>query len=180
VRWNTVGFRPTNLVPLGLVPKKDVDDSFRVIADGRQMNEYMLPWKTKMTGMAASVGMFVRGSYEFLRDFSSAYHNVLLGTPCNRQHAGCRPCRGALDLRSHAPQSAAVGMGHPAPDPTTTLFNPNCCRWEQTGLQQVLGDLCPVVPTDHESAASQPTVWRQARFVGCQPGQNCNPTTCQK
>ena len=44
----------------------------------------------------------------------------------------------------------------------------------------MLGDLCPVVPTDHESAASQPTVWRQARFVGCLPGQNCIPTTCQK
>ena len=53
------GFRPTNLVPLVLVPKKDVDEPFRVIADGRQMNEYMLPWKTKMTGIAASACMFV-------------------------------------------------------------------------------------------------------------------------
>jgi len=78
------GFRPTNLVQLGLVPEKDMNEPFRVIADGRQMNEYMLPWKTKMTGMAASAGMFVRGSYAFLRDFSSAYHNVPLGTPCNR------------------------------------------------------------------------------------------------
>jgi len=42
------GFKPTNLAPLGLVPKKDVDKPFRVIADGRQLNEYMLPWKTEM------------------------------------------------------------------------------------------------------------------------------------
>jgi len=64
------GFKPIKIVPLGLVPKKDVDKPFRVIADGRQMNEYMLPWKQKMTGMAASVGMFVRGSYAFLCDFN--------------------------------------------------------------------------------------------------------------
>jgi len=174
------GFRPTNLVPLGLVPKKDVDEPFRVIADVRQMNEYMLAWKTKMTGMSASAGMFVRGSYAFLRDFSSAYHNVPLGTPWNRQCAGCGPCRGALDPRNPAPQSPTISMGHSTPDPATTPFKPNCCRWEQTVLQQVLGDLRPVVPTDHESAASRPTVWRQARFVRCRPGQNCNPTTCQK
>jgi len=167
-------------VPLGLVPKKDVDEPFRVIADGRQMNEYMLPWKTKMTDMSASAGMFVRGSYAFLRDFSSAYHNVPLGTPCNHQCAGCRPCRGALDPHNPAPPSPAISMGHSAPDPATTPFKPDSCRWEQTGLQQVLGDLRPVVPTDHESATSRPTAWRQARFVGCQPGQNCNPTTCQK
>ena len=54
------------------------------------------------------------------------------------------------------------------------------CLWEQTGLQQVLGDLRPVVSTDCELAASLPTSWRQARFVGCRPGQNCNPNTCQK
>jgi len=48
------------------------------------MNEYMLPWKTKMTGIAAFAEMFVRGSHAFLRNFSSPYHNVHLGTPCNQ------------------------------------------------------------------------------------------------
>ena len=159
------GFRPSNLVSLGLVPKKDVDEPFCVIADGRQMNEYMLPWKTKMTGMAASAGMFVRGSYAFLRDFSSAYHKLPLGTLCNRQCAGCRPCRGTLDPRNHAPQSQAVSMGHPAPDPATTPFKPDCCRWEQKGLQHFLessAQWCPLIRNPlrpDQQFGARPDLW---------------------
>ena len=77
-----------------------------------------------MTGMAASAGMFVRGSYAFLRDFSSAYHNVPLGTQCNHQCARCHPCRGALDPHNSATHSAATKMGQPLPDPATKLFKP--------------------------------------------------------
>ena len=168
------GFKPTNLVPLGLVPKKDVDEPFRIIADGRQMNEYMLPWKTKMTGMAASA----RGSHAFLRDFSSAYHNVPLGTPCNRKCTGCRPCRGAMEpradiLRPSATKQSRSQQKEPLQDPAH-----DGCLWEQTDLQQALRDLRPVVSNDCESAASLPTSLRQARFVGCRPGQNCNLNTC--
>jgi len=142
------GFKPTNLVPLGLVPKKNVDEPFRVIADGRQMNEYMLPCKTKITGMAASAGMFVRGSYAFLRDFSSAYHNVPLGTPCNRKCAGCRPCRGAMEPRADIPSPSATGQSRLQQKEHLQATAPPGCLWEQTGLKQVLGDLCPVVSTD--------------------------------
>jgi len=140
----------------------------------------MLPWKTKMTGMAASAGMFFRGSHAFLRNFSSSYHNAHLGTPCNQKCAGCRPCRGVMEPGADIPRPSAIGQSRaqqkePLQDPAHPA-----CLWEQTGLQQVLDDLCPVVSTDRELAASLPTSWRQARFVECRPGQNCNPTTCQK
>jgi len=147
-----------------------MDEPFRVIADGRQMNEYMLPWKTKMTGMAASA----RGSHAFLRDFSSAYHNVPLGTPCNRKCAGCRPCRGAMELRADIPGPSATGQPRlQQKEPLQAPAHPGCL-WEQTGLQLVLGNLRPVVSNDCELAASLPTSWRQAKFVGCRPGQNCS------
>jgi len=132
----------------------------------------MLPWKTKMTGMAASAGMFVRGSYAFLRDFSSAYHNVPLGTPCIRKCAGCRPCRGAMEPCANIPSPSATGQSRLLQKQPLQATAPPGCLWEQTGLQQVLGDLRPVVSTDCELAASLPTSWRQARFVGCRPGQN--------
>jgi len=72
LEWCMPGHEPTNLVPLGLVPKKDPDELFRVIADGRAVNEYLLPWKTKIVGMKASSGLFVKGSYclrRVLKDF---------------------------------------------------------------------------------------------------------------
>ena len=144
------------------------------------MNEYMLPWKTKMTGMATSARMFVRGSHAFLRNFSSSYHNVHLGTPCNQKCAGCRPCRGAMEPRADIPRPSAIGQSRaqqkePLQDPAHPA-----CPWEQTGLQHVLDDLHRVVSTDCELTASLPTSWRQARFAECRPGQNCNSTTCQK
>jgi len=37
------GFRSTNLVPCGLVPNKNVDETFCVLADGQHMTEYMFP-----------------------------------------------------------------------------------------------------------------------------------------
>jgi len=140
------GFELTNLVLLVLIPKKDVtvDELFHVIADGWQMNEYVIPWKPKITGITASASKFIRGSYAFLRDFSSAYHNVPLNTPCNHQCAGYLPCRRAMEPH------------------------------------KVLRDLRQIVPADREAAASQPSAWRQSRFMGCRPGQNCNPNTCQK
>jgi len=174
------GFKPTSLVPLGLVPKKDVDEPFRVIADGRQMNEYMLLWKTKMTGMAASARMFVRGSYAFLRDFSSSYHNVPLGTPCYHKCASCRPYRGVMEPCANIPSPSATGQTRLLQKEPLQATAPPGCLWEQTGLQQVLGDLRIVVSTNYELTASLPTSWRQARFVGCRPGQNCNPNTCQE
>jgi len=116
----------------------------------------------------------------FLRDFSSAYHNVPLGTPCNHKCAGCRPCRGAMELRADIPRPSATGQSRSQQkEPLQAPAHPGCL-WEQTGLQQVLGDLRPVVSTDCELAASLPSSWRQARFVGCRPGQNCNLNTCQK
>jgi len=140
----------------------------------------MLTWKTKMTGMAASAGMFIRGSYAFLHDFSSAYHNVPPGTPCNRKCASYRPCRGAMEPRADIPSPSTTGQSRLLQKESLQAPAPPGCLWEQTGLQQVLGDLRPVVSTDYELTASLPTSWRQARFVGCRPGQNCNPSTCQK
>ena len=127
-----------------------------------------------MTGMDASVGMFVRGSYTFLRDFSSAYHNVPLGTPCSRKCAGCRPCRRAMEPHADIPRPSAVGQSRSQQkEPLQAPAHPGCL-WEQTGLQLVLGNLRPVVSNDCELAASLPTSWRQAKFVGCRPGQNCS------
>jgi len=112
----------------------------------------------------------------FLRDFSSAYHNVPLGTPCNRKCAGCRPCRGAMEPRAGFPSPSTTAKSRLLQKELLQAPAPPGCLWEQTGLQQVLGDL----PTDYELTASLPTSWRQARFVGCRPGRNCNPNTCQK
>jgi len=85
-----------------------------------------------------------------------------------------------MEPRADIPRPSAIGQSRSQQkEPLQHPAHPGCL-WEQTGLQQVLGDLRPVVSTDCELAASLPTSWRQARFVGCRPGQNCNPTTCQE
>jgi hypothetical protein len=68
LEWCPPGAEPQNLIPLGLVPKNDDEEPWWVIADGRQMNEELLPWQIPMTGMQASAGMFSRGAFCFMKD----------------------------------------------------------------------------------------------------------------
>ena len=166
LEWCPPGSEPMNLIPLGLVPKNDPEELWRVIADGRCMNGDLLPWQTPMTGMGASAGLFTRGSYCFMKDFSSAYHNVPLGTPCGPVCIGCRSCCAPApdDLRGDRAGNAhgrARGRG--------------ACALTSSGLQAPLGDMRPI-PTEE----GQPSAWTQRTFVGCKPGVNCAGAGCQK
>lgn len=163
LEWCPPGQEPLNLIPLGLVLKKDPEEPWRVIADGRAMNTDLLPWQTPMVGMGASAGLFTRGSYCFMKDFSSAYHNVPLGTTCGAVCVGCRACV--------APASAVGGpratqdQGH----------GKNTCSLRSLGLQAPVGDLRPLPQKE-----GRPAAWAQRTFVGCKPGLNCAGAGCQK
>jgi hypothetical protein len=151
------GHEPDNIIPLGLVSKKDEEEPWRAIADGRKTNEDLRHWPSKMTGMKASAGLFDPGAFVFCKDFSSAYHNVPLGTACDGACVGCRSCRGATE----------PGVGPSSQRPP--------CTHSSSGLQEPLGDLRPL-----PSPMGVPAGWRQRRFVGCKPGVNCRKVGCQK
>ena len=87
-----VASRPDNCLPLGLVAKSDIDEPWRAICDGRQTNDQLLPWKNHYWGMRACSPLFTPGAFCFSKDFSSAYHNVPLATPCGQRCLGCAAC----------------------------------------------------------------------------------------
>ena len=194
------GHRPDNYIPLGLVPKNDEDEPWRVIADGRGMNADLLPWLSTMHGMKASAGLFQPGSFCFLKDFSSAYHNVPLGTACAGECVGCPACRiGPSPLSERCSSRGSTQEVSSAAILPPTLkraradteqaecavvttgqqslqhSRPGRCTLAESGLQSLLGDMRPL-PTDF----GQPGRWARRKFVGCKPGVNCKGVGCQK
>jgi hypothetical protein len=63
------GHEPDNIIPLGLVDKKDPEEPFRIIADARCTNPYLKPWRSKMTGMKAAARLFDPVVFAFLQRF---------------------------------------------------------------------------------------------------------------
>ena len=165
LEWCPPGTEPQNLIPLGLVPKNDEEEPWRVIADGRQMNDDLLPWQIPMTGMQASAGLFSRGAYCFMKDFSSAYHNVPLGTACGGTCVGCKQCRSQSVFSRRVSES----------EEEVQSTEGGRCFFRESGLQSALGDMRPL-PTE----AGMPGQWTRRTFVGCKPGMNCRGTGCQK
>eukprot|EP00961_Rhodomonas_salina_P003246 45145-Rhodomonas_salina.1 len=49
---------PRCILPIGLVPKKDVNEPHRVITDARPENQYQLDWPTCLAGLAASAQIY--------------------------------------------------------------------------------------------------------------------------
>ena len=93
LEWCPPDSPPTNLIPLGLVPKNDIDEPWRAILDGRRTNLALIPMKVTMHGIRASSSLFRAGSYVFIKDVSAAYHNCLLGSGCTKGCLGCRGCK---------------------------------------------------------------------------------------
>ena len=152
---------PTNLIPLGLVPKNCEEEPWRVILDARECNKDLLGWESTMFGIHASASLFTQGSVCFMKDISAAYHNVLLGSTCGPTSClGCKECRAPLTA------AAAAHTGEGKAPPT--------CAYLRTGLQSVMGDMRP--------APGAPGRQQQARrryFNVCRPGLNCRGA-CQK
>lgn len=176
------GHRPDNYIPLGLVPKKDEEEPWRVIADGRGMNADLLPWQSTMQGMKASAGLFQPGSFCFLKDFSSAYHNVPLGTACASACVGCSACRLAKEAKSNnlhrsspSSLSSVKDSKRKRESQTDGCTFREKCTFRRTGLQAMPGDMRPL-PTEE----GKPGRWVQRKFVGCRPGINCRKVGCQK
>ena len=117
---HTIASRPHNILPLGLVVKHDLDEPWRAICDGRPTNPQLLPWKNRFWGLKACSPFFTPGAFCFSKDFSSAYHNCLLGTPCGQKCLGCWVCN----------------------DPHTRGSRP--CAFTGSGLQQPLGHRRPM------------------------------------
>lgn len=116
---HTIAERPDNVLPLGLVAKSDIDEPWRAICDARPTNPQLLPWKNKYHGLRACSPLFTPGAFCFSKDFSSAYHNVPLATPCGRRCLGCKACT----------MGGAQGGGQ--------------CAFARSGLQQPVGHLRP-------------------------------------
>ena len=89
------------------------------ICDARPTNPQLLPWKNKYHGLRACSPLFTPGAFCFSKDFSSAYHNVPLATPCGRRCLGCKACI----------MGVAYGGGQ--------------CAFARSGLQQPVGHLRP-------------------------------------
>ncbi len=87
---HTIAERPDNVLPLGLMAKSDIDEPWRSICDAWPTNPQLLPWKNKYHGLKACAPLFTPGAFCFSKDFSSAYHNVPLATPCGRRCLGCK------------------------------------------------------------------------------------------
>ena len=116
---HTMAERPDNVLPLGLVAKSDIDEPWRAICDARPTNPQLLPWKNKYHGLRACSPFFTPGAFCFSKDFSSAYHNVPLATPCGRRCLGCKACT----------MGGAQSGGQ--------------CAFARSGLQQPVGHLRP-------------------------------------
>lgn len=78
------GWTPKCVSALGLVPKNDVDEPWRLIHDCRPVNRHIHAWPTSMKSMGSSAHLLLTPKcFTFQRDISSAYHNaVFLG--CGR------------------------------------------------------------------------------------------------
>jgi len=62
-----------------------------------------------------------------------------------------------MEPRADIPSPSTTGQSRLLQKEPLQAPAPPGCLWEQTGLQQVLGDLRTVVSTDYELAASLPT-----------------------
>jgi hypothetical protein len=76
------------------------------MCDVRPTNPQLLPWKNKYWGLHACIPLCTPGAFCFSKDFSSAYHNVMLATPCGQRCLGCRAC---VDKRLGGGQQCAHG-----------------------------------------------------------------------
>ena len=160
---------PINIIPLGLVPKKDEEEPWRCILDARTLNEDLQYLPSSMCGIAASASLFTRGAFGFMKDISAAYHNVVLGSGCDDGRClGCPTCKAPM-----TEAAARAAGGTVAAAWTRVGKDPRPCVYAQTGLQCLLGDMraAPGKP-------GQPLQSKRRFFNVCAPGVNCKGS-CQ-
>ena len=160
---------PINIIPLGLVPKKDDEEPWRCILDARTLNEDLQYLPSSMCGIAASASLFTRGAFGFMKDISAAYHNVVLGSGCdNKRCLGCPTCKAPMT------EAAALAAGGTvAAEWKRSKRDTRKCVYEQTGLQCLLGDMRAA-----PSKPGQPLQSKRRFFNVCAPGVNCRGS-CQ-
>eukprot|EP00961_Rhodomonas_salina_P000423 5812-Rhodomonas_salina.1 len=73
------GFEPLCICCMGLVVKK-THPFWRLIINFRPVNDFLAPWPSRMSGLAANANLFSPGAVCWLRDISEGYlTNVIDG-----------------------------------------------------------------------------------------------------
>jgi hypothetical protein len=191
---------PTVIHPLGLVPKKSVEEPWRIIHDCRGDNKTIVRWPTRLAGITASAYLFSRRALVFSLDLKAAYLSIPLrgcggglrktgrrlpdGSP--EFIVGCSTmdgtCLGGCDkdrlgfvwgtpFRLNAPPFGMTVSGNGL----EILTSPFVRRWSRRGCCIILwiDDICFIIRVTHRSV-DHPGA---PAWFALPPGRSSGPTS---